>query len=632
MELIQQFLGNTSSTGRFTIEVDGGNPFGSKCSIRFVFVEIGSPSTRYMFFLPDYEPSLMPGDANNPYTLKFVPINNNTKPFVLKTEDESLLKIWYHYAKHSQDLLDEMLKMAMGTSVLYEEVLFVSFSATKSSNIYKVRLENTSILFIEDSGKAIIEKQITSRTRFLITYSNNSIGFKIHDSNSDDYITFDTCSFDSIKIWYLSLSITRSTVEANERLTISAICEDIEPEPEPEKVIIEQKENTNELEKATQSLELKLNDQLKKYKKQFSQMDPIPEPTLEIIDKSKYSHNIELPKLPERKPVKKMTQDQLSALVKTRLSNPVACFTKYSPLFFNTSLEIPKYAYDNNSQETFKNNYINSNQTDCFLMLCSLVLNGFIGESLSGFYGVDKIPNEDRIREASRIVQTLQTSVLNMILSSHELSSFYSPDSIAMDTELIKSLLNANKLIDHPGDLPKELRYMFPHKPMELLNRWFYDASYANSIQKLVPQKVFFEFIYCIEAVFAHFLVGCDVYTFAHSVANSMGPLNIVGNWSIIRTASDRNAWIQFWHASLKDRKLSSNFVSMISNSELIMSHYLRCSLIRSFNDVQIIVGFLSALETFSVQWNFEINYENNEKSLTKNFIDFVFSKTKTKK
>ena len=633
MEFITQFLSSVNSSGAFMINIDGDNQFGAKCIIRSCFIEIGYPNTRYVFFLPDYVGILEESSKNKVGCLHFEPINRTTKSFTLSTSDTQILSIWHYFSANSRDLFDEMIKLSIGSPILLSEVFGVFGNhpnLSKNPQGLLVKIENNVLYFYEHKNNSLIfELLIHSQLNIVIESNKSSISLKINDFNLNYEIFLGNVLFETIEKWYLSLYICKENNSKKDQDIINEICNSVSD--------IDIKINdSNDLESENnlniKNIEEKLEKDLKNYQNNFFQPLPIPEPELEKIDKTQFlPSKFILPSPIINQSFTEISKDHLMNLISDRFTNPISNFTFYNQNINNSLISIPNLNYNKDSLKKIENYYKNSNDIDSFILLCSIILNGFKGDSLSFFFDVEPLPGESIQFEVTKITQIHLTNIFNILLSKKDLNLYYNIDSIVLDKELLINLSKISKNLENPGILSDNLPYMFSHQPLKLFISWYFDTIYLIKINKLDFKNCILLLSYNFYQLFSnHLIENNNPIIFLRLISSKMfGPIRFVGNWQYLwgNLENEKN-WNNFWVYTFKEKKLLQTFLNIFQYPDLIMENYDDCAMIRSSSVLSEIIKFLTNFESLlsSIDINIKIDQIND------NIGYFSFLNLKNKK
>ena len=676
MNTIETFLeSKANSTGRFVVEIEGQTSFQSECLIRFIFLDIGTPSPKQTIFLPNYTATLK--KANTPdASIFFKPDTPDMPSFSLKNPDMHLLNLWMNFIVNTKAMQKELLNLILaGDPIKFEEPMTICLNNDDQQIPFFVKIEDQKLI-LEDlvTHEKKMERNITKRTRLYLNKLGEMPSLRIQESTGDPQIyRLNAASYNSLQMWYLAFIMTINSIEEKESQELNHVSVDYITQSPPKSMSMNEIHNNNTTqktkvnkEKSTENiqqlkqeqqklqqnstkgqnveekniellrqdaikLEEKLKQQFQNYKKKISKRVVIDEPILEKIDSETVVKNYHIENqdineitksytfsLDEKK--KGLNPDDLQKIVKTSLNDPFNKFQRFSPQIVYDQIMIPDVEYDPCDPVYFEQLYQNSSKNDCFLLICAIIYNGFLGNSLSDFYNVTKLPGETKISEVAKILQTLEDQIFDIFLNDERINYYYSPDSLVRDKKMIRILYDSKKEFENPGVLPPEIPFNFPHRPIQNFLHWYYNSHYKLSINMLDYNQSFIELVKCIYSFFLHYNKSQQVYSFFKEICLKMGPVSMVtGPWSVFRSEKNQKSgtdefpiFLEFWTQSLKEDKLTYNFASIYSYNDIIENHYYACSHVRSSDIASKVASFLFAFEKMNLSNN-EISSQKDE-------------------
>ena len=581
-----------------------------------------------------------------------------------------MLNSWINFAINTKPLLDEMMKIVSNQPIEFEEPMTVSigeFGKNKLNDpaLFFVKLSNEMLTFDDlVAHKRVYEVYLSDRTRFTLNHLGEKPYVLITDSTSNKEFQLEVTSYDSLRLWYLALTVSKKVAVDKQKATLDSFAvEEVKSQPKPEngsnsdesdqpntdalpskspaikitsdtpsqmtnKVIEKEKERSNELKREAMELEKELRSKLATYKRTFPKCVAKPEPELTPFDFGKYDEPVEkeVPKVaPQRK--SPLSEGELKKLVSSRVCNPSVNFSRFAPQICLPKVDIPNVDYNPKTEIAFEEVYKESSRTDAFLLLCAIVYNGFIGNSLSDFYGVARLPGESIQAEAAKIVQTHEAALFNVFLDNPYIEDMYSADSLARDHDMIARIASIPKEFENPGVFPTPPPFCFAHRPLERFANWFYDMHYLFSLHVLDPASAIMSLTQCLYSFFTHYIAPGQVIGFFKEVASKMGASSIVGPWANIKNAANSDEWnsfVRFWVESFKDGKLLQNFVAIYSCKDIIAKYYNPCSHVRSSYHASSVASYLCAFEKMGIPANIDFVFKNEGKSIGKSLLQLV--------
>ncbi|EAY06478.1 hypothetical protein TVAG_149640 [Trichomonas vaginalis G3] len=645
MNFIKEFLAQSNSSADVDFSFQPGKSIPSKCVIQFVFLVITHNKKTQLAFLPDYVPALQKGKLEKK-SLMFTPAGTNVQSFTLTSVDDHLLILWLNFTVNAKPLLDEMIKIIDNQKIETKINALIVDKNNEKPVQCEIVLNHDLISYTPlNGGKITTSYQITKKSVFLLNKFEEDPYILVKECDNTSQFKIILPDIEFLKHWFLSLIAIRQITINNEKKALSNLKRSLQQtevtapkipikieQPQPE---IKKEPSIDTLKEAEQKkeaimqkykqeaedLKQNLQQKLANYKRSFPKPKKEEEPELDAIDLSKY----ERPKLekPPRKEVihkrKPLDEEQLQNLAMERLNSPEIYFSRFSPSLNLQKVEIPDISYNPNTEVSFEESYINADPTTAFLLVCAVVYNSFIGESLSDFFKVPRIPGETMQSEAAKIVTTLDNDVFRVLLENKGIDDVYLPSSFARDTELIIRMQSMKKELANPGEFPSPAPFTFSHRPLQSIVFWFFDANYLHSLSKLSASTAIADLSKNLLSYFKHYLLTDKVSTILREVAVKIGPAAMLsGSWNgvrnIVATDCDDSVVVyKFWAESYKEGKLSANFIQIFQYKDILEKFYDPCSHVRCGSIASQIAGYLQAFEKFELPINFEISNENEK-------------------
>ncbi|OHT04717.1 hypothetical protein TRFO_06133 [Tritrichomonas foetus] len=649
MDTIRQFLRSTNASAKFTVLSDGKESSPTTCTIKFLFIEIGTPSVRGFFFMPDYTPSLDPAKK----TITFTPIGENAMPITFRNPNEQILNNWLQFASNSPDSLKSFVEMIPDTDLSYEQNLGIE------SHPYIVKISKDFVFSITDSNKTLIEYRLTPRTHIALPKIDDNPRIGLYESISPETISWTLIpDLPSIFDWVLLLKCCIHFLEKQEQefddieIEVTSIPIDDSPAsslsshmtpPQSSSITSISSFGNNfsshhdrvspprsrrlscDIQTINQiSLEIKKQkDELKskasKYKKSINVSEAIPEPEIEppVITNYRRLKNKQYEVVKFTKP-EKMKYDELLTIIEPNLKNPQIEYKRYIPDYVPYNYIGSSMEYTENCPETFEEVFKSSDPKQTLVLLCSILANGFIGPSISDVY---KIPKQaSRIYDLQTVWKTHGNNTFDMMLELTEIEKYYEPWAIIYDRNLLKRLKDLNKPFEEMFPFPENLPFQYPLVPIEAFNQWFYNLLYDLKMENINSQMVIFEMSQLLWGFFNHYLINENIQGFFKEILSKVGASSFLSPWSFLRNQTDfYNNWVSFWVTSFKEGKLVPNFTEFLRQTQVIYKFYSKCAAIRNRHWVKSIVEMLHFVSMLNLPTNFEITFTTTDKSIFQN-------------
>lgn len=653
MKTIKEFLSQTNSAADFEYSSNGSKPAPCKCAIQFVFLEMTMNKNKQVVFLPDFVPAITKnkGEKNS---LVFSPAGTIHPPFKLSAQDEHVIMLWLNFTVNTRLLLDEMIKIITDAKIEASDSLIV-YEESDMGMHCTVSLSGNQISYTQFGGNNVSKVyQISQKSQFYLSKFGERPYIIIKESDNTSQFKIGFESLEDVKVWYLAFVAIKQIYMNKQKEAADSLKQNLkqaevtkpkislqieqqqvqQPQP-PKEETVEQKQQPKEdptikYKQEAEELKEKLQAKLQNYKRSFPKPKTEKEPELDEIDVSQYERpNLEKPVRKEvvhkRKP---LNEEELQNLAMERLKMPEVYFTRFAPNLVLQKVEVPDINYNPDTEVSFEQSFINADPTTAFLLVCSIVYNCFIGESLSDFFGVPKIPGESLQNEAAKIVTTLDNDIFKILLENKKLKDNYLPASLARDEDLLVRLQQMKKELINPGEFPSPPPFTFQHRPLQSIVFWFFDSLYLKSLKKLSAATAIDELSKHLVAFFSHYLLSRKVTDPLKEIANKMGPTALLSSsWTLIRNLSsnsDDNAiFYRFWAESFKEGRLLSNFTTIFQYKDTIEKFYDPCSHVRCGEITSQVAGYLQAFEKFELPIDFEISTEG-DKSIGQNIMGLL--------
>lgn len=427
------------------------------------------------------------------------------------------------------------------------------------------------------------------------------------------------------------------------------------------------------------------------YRKTINIPEPIPEPQIEppvIVSYSRINSQNKPYVVVEKKASKKMTNEDLMEIIKPRIEHPLINFDRYIPnyVFYNFHMPPIDFIPEEEYKENFKSLFFRSIgikakpneipeipdtllQRDpkmTFLLLCSMVANGYRGQSIAEFY---KIPKQSSMMyDVLSILRKYKSNIFDFMLSikDDDLKVEYAPWSllrrdrsffVTLNEKFVKSQLNDNTAVtgDCIGPLikfepafpmPESVPFQFAFKPFEFIQKFLFDVMYFQRISSINPRVFTLQLAKMIYSLFSHYLVfesdetvltsseqlNINSSSSSYFITNPITVSSIVSStislpvfvkeviskikplkktfppWSYLTFQQDfQQSWIYFWASSFQEGKLAENFSEFFKYPDLLKRYYYPCSSMRNCQWINYVTEILNAISQINLSKDFEI-------------------------
>lgn len=772
MDTVKQFLRNESARAKFTIVTNGKKYPGVECILKFLFIQFGTTSLRGFLFMPDYKAS-----SDGKTSIIFTHKNNKQLKIKLLASNPQDITTWNQFAINSNNTFSTFLDYITNTNLAFEQNLGIP------KHEYILKITSDYIFTLVDSGKCIINYQVSSRTTVTLSNFDDEPRIGLYDFDPSKTTWMTIPDLDGIFCWTLLLKCcvaeaTKKEEDQFKSLEIQDISEEAintisespskqEDEQSPSQVSFQTPDNSPQkpsqdspekeekeaspvtktpqfdstavpnIESAipppsfqrqrkrsssekdlqesgsTRNRRLSIDaHSLNKYnlkaKKQMDELmtkksnyrktinipEPIPEPEIEppvIVNYSRISSQNKPYVVVEKEPIKKMTKEDLMKIIQPYIEHPLINFNRYIPDYDFYSFKMPavEYIHEEDYQENFKSLFYKAlgqprpnrnpdkpqkvSQADpklTFLLLSTLVGNGFRGQSIADAFKVPK--QSSTMYDILSILRKYKKDIFNFMLSidDKDLQVWYAPWSILrsdrsfiieINEKFVKSQQDndTNTSGDYIGPLirfestfpmPESVPFQFAFKPIEFLQKFLFDAMYFQRISYVNPVVFVTSLSKMIYSLFNHYLVfeinessytssaeqislsansfsssyyitnpiivssiitsTVTVQSFVKDVLSKIKPLKkTFPPWSYLTFQQDfSQSWTFFWASCFQENLLAENFSEFFKYPELLRKFYYPCSSMRNCEWIEYVTEILNAISHINLSKNFEIN------------------------
>ena len=305
-----------------------------------------------------------------------------------------------------------------------------------------------------------------------------------------------------------------------------------------------------------------------------------------------------------------------------------------------------------------------------FLLLCSIVANGFRGQSIAEFYKVPK--QSSMMYDILSVLRKYKSNIFDFMLSINEedLKTFYAPWSLLRRDRSFIELLN-DKFVKNQNDdnnslngdfisplikfeptfpMPESVPFQFAFKPFEFIQKFLFDVMYFQQISSVDPRVFTLQLSKMIYSLFSHYLVfevdetkfsssteqltlnsnsvtssyfitnpitissiissSVSLSSFVREVLSKVKPLKkTFPPWSYLTFQQDfKQSWTYFWASCFQEGKLAENFSEFFKYPELLKKFYYPCSSMRNCEWINFVTEILNAISQINLPKDFEIS------------------------
>jgi len=601
MELILPHLRHVLAGDNFTVKFRNLDAFESYCSIKFVYLEIGTQKIKGSIFLPDYGPAVSFGE-NEGKIIMFNPFaNEKMQDFTLMSSDTDMIDAFLHLAMNSMNSLRQIALLVKDCDLEYEShMIFRDVDSVEEPTIVKF---HGSSLVLYSNGAVLKEIEIFSNTILHFPPINKHPYFGIQNDEGK-VMLFHVVTFDELYKWYTLINIIKLRKTSDEYTSVPELqIETISVTHSVTKTNAETQLVDLRIEKSKKNdfvadQKEKISNDLKALKLFENQKEIMLEPQIPYPKKN----DTFVPLKPSfEKAELCFTGISIENVMQKRVNSPRINLGHF---LLNRCLQeanAPFLGYDKECNDYYSSRLLGSTPQVAYILLLSATLNGFVGDSLLSYFQLSEKSTGDQICDAAIVINKFKFRVFDYFNQSPFTEYNYLPSSIARDQEITKKFSSIGKEVDLGQEKPQILPYLFPHDPIKDIAHNVHSLLYIHKISKcndthyqILSRKIL--------GFFLHYAYNNQPFLMIQSISQ----VSKNSSWSFFRGSNELSiSWDKFFLSSLKEGTLISNLLLIYSDPQTIISSYYPCSQVRKqesitelFRLVQLLVFVFESQNT----------------------------------
>jgi len=635
MDAFNNFLQSASASYKFSVIQEGKEPFDYDCSIRFLFLEIGSP-IKGIALLTNYGSAVGQDTKYNKNALMFNSNVDFSPSFTILSSSNQPIDAFHKLSINSSFSLNEMYKIVENVQIFAEEHVIATLPGNKFPKPVIARFSGDNFSLYEGDG-AKYSIYISNMMNFLIPAIGQQPSFGLRDETTGKVQWISVPTFRDVERWCLYFLCKKYQMSIKPTISMIQIedtpIEEVAPKVHTHGVKDEKKpkivETSKPIKEERPTIVKRDNPIYEILQKKLSQSKissivrvQDPEPTLSI--QPVFRENMDINNVfPQKSSIN--DNPPLINLVFDRVSKPRIKVTRYT----THDIPMPKIdfelGFDSNSIESLENVYRNANPYDTFILLMSIVKNGYNGNSIAHTYKLDG-SYDDHITECFEVVLKYKESLLQFIISNFSsIAVDYSLTSMIRDQKTLKKFAEFKKEIQIHQTSPQTLPFQFSYKPIEEIRQWLHNTLYNFKRNNSNAKDSVYSLSLALLSVFNHYIAPNQTpEQFFKTVSSSVRGMSV---WSDLKVNIPwTSAWIHIWLLAYQYNKLLQTFLEIFKNTQVIQNFYSKCSCVRNIETISYIATTISLFESLGIPINYETEKASDLQFIGKAILGFVKS------